>query len=278
MSPSLRSVCFWLPVYGPTALYKLQGRSRNWCQKLKYCTFVHELSSAYTDFVFLCPSLWISWGLWATCRGQCWCTEWVCEYRKQWRALFSGWTAVRCPFWFSFIILEAWWVHYEFFFLSSAGSEHADLRPVLLCLPLLPLWILQLLSPALLLQRWAPFLPLPLPAKVRPSAHTARHKIHIRQSVCTLQDSDTAKHNSWAADCLCYFFYFPMSNIDKKYKGNTVTSTSVDIHRPAEWLLSGFALQVGEITAKQSCFHLVSPPGVMPTRPGGESPEPTARN
>lgn len=28
-------------------------------------------------FVFLHPCVWISWRLWATCRGQCWCTEWV---------------------------------------------------------------------------------------------------------------------------------------------------------------------------------------------------------
>ena len=87
-------------------------------------------------------------------------------------------------------------------------------------------------------------------------------------------------------DELLFFLYLYQRRWDtarhkihvRKYEGNTVTSTSVHSHHPAEWPLSGFVLQVGELTAKQSCCHLVSPPGVTPTRPGGESPQPTARN
>lgn len=94
--------------------------------------------------------------------------------------------------------------------LSPPGSEHADLRPVLLRLPFLLLWLLLLLllSPTFLLQRWAPLLPLPLPAKVRQTLQTPAQQENIRILHRTCKN--TAGHPpvfdwliDWLSICAC---------------------------------------------------------------------------
>lgn len=111
---------------------------------------VSRAPSTQTDVMF--P---ISWDLSATCRGQCWCTEWV------------GW-------FFSLFQNIAFHAKiYNFFhpilFPFVPGSEHSDFRPVLLCCHALLIWGILVFSPTVLFQRWALLPHLPLPKKV---AHT----------------------------------------------------------------------------------------------------------
>lgn len=69
--------------------------------------------------------------------------------------------------------------------LSLPGSEHADLRSVLLCLPFLRVCIHLLASSTFVLQRWAPLLPLPVPAMVGQSTHnTTKHAEPPRLKHC----------------------------------------------------------------------------------------------
>lgn len=82
--------------------------------------------------------------------------------------------------------IPCWWVA-----LSQLGSEHPDLRFVLLRLHFLLVWIRLVLSSTLLLQRWALLPPLPLPAEVGHSACTMTNTyIYTEHVGTTIQGQD----------------------------------------------------------------------------------------
>jgi len=129
-------------------------------------------------------SLWTSWSRCATCRGRCWCTEWVGLIHKRYHCADCLCIPQPSP-------------------LLSLGREHADLRPVLLCLLFLIVRILLLLSSTVLLQRWAPLLPLPLPAKVGQSTHNPTKHTPVLDPMFLFKGPTWCHHKTpwiWEAD------------------------------------------------------------------------------
>lgn len=164
--PPLRSLCFWLPVNGTSALSQLQGRYCVTCEYFRLCKADKWTSDA--------PP---------TCLDQ------LKSVSHLSRAVLVYRVSVNT---FLHVVLKEGWIRaapYICFCLRVSlpalhlfsnfppGGEHSDYRCVLLRLLFLPFPFRLLAASPLLLQRWAPPLLVPLPATVGHHTHINDHKL-----------------------------------------------------------------------------------------------------